>query len=495
MKKLSFFIGITMAVMVNGQNINTQFPNLKNGKVPDSKLVMKANSNSDTVWIYKIMEYYNWEGNEYVPFLYEVSEYKNELFPDKPSRLISVDPSTNDSVGHIIYYYDSSGYKTQSLYQEYDFSNNLWDNIENIFFYYNNNKLDTCQIVQEWNNDSNIWVNSNRYFEDYDTNGYQTLYAQEKWENDKWERFYGNKYVFDDKECMDTAYWYDWIPDVVGHWQKDLIKIWHYDSCGIIYEYIFKKWDMSSQSWINYQKFTDIEHINWTGCHGYNYSFSEDEDPEFTTFTFYHWFGDHWEPIKRTVNATADSLGGFHYETQEWNDNQWKDIFIVDRVVNKDGFIIFNKVQVNQDFLGVWKIIFADTVLLEYDGPRLTKYEVMWLDTTGGVQQWKPFQKYLYKDYFYVMNTNRYQQNNYNKYFKIIPNPSKTSIQIELNDNTDKIKSVKVYDMAGKSILQRKYNAKSVREKVNISSLTKGVYILNVITKGGKMMKGKFVKN
>jgi hypothetical protein len=495
MKKIFIFIGITITVITSGQDFKTQFQNLKNKKKPDSELIMKANTNSDTVWIYKIMEYYNWEGEEYVPFLYEVMEYNHDVFHDKPTKLTSVDPATGDSIAHSYYFYDSIGNKIEYFYQEYDFSNNQWKNIEKILFYYNNSSIDTCRIKLVWNEDSNIWINKNRYFEDYDTNGYKTLYVKEEWENDKWNRFYGRKYRFDDKECMDTAFWYEWVPDIVGHWQKYLIKIWYYNDYGIINEYLYKKWYESEQSWINYQKFTDIEHINWTGCHNYNYSFSEDEDPEFTTFTFYHWMGDYWEPIKRTVNATADSLGGFHYETQEWNDNQWKDIFIVDRVVNKDGFIIFNKVQVNQDFQGIWKIIFADTVVLTYDGPRLTEYEVMWLDTTGGVNKWRPFQKYKYKDYFYVLKTDEIFKGNKYKEFQIIPNPTKNSILIKLNDESERIKSVRVYNITGQRVLEKSFHGKRIQENLNVSSLKNGTFIINVKTRNGRNIKGKFIKN
>ena len=64
----------------------------------------------------------------------------------------------------------------------------------------------------------------------------------------------------------------------------------------------------------------------------------------------------------------------------------------------------------------------------------------------------------------------------------IYPNPTKDVLNIEVQENT-KIKSISIYSMDGKLIKKSKYSYNS--EKINITSLKSGSYIINLETDKG----------
>lgn len=70
--------------------------------------------------------------------------------------------------------------------------------------------------------------------------------------------------------------------------------------------------------------------------------------------------------------------------------------------------------------------------------------------------------------------------------FIIYPNPVQDVLQLQTHNFTN-IKTVKIIDLQGKLILEEENNT------INVSTLSKGVYIIKVITKEGEFTK-KFIK-
>ena len=73
--------------------------------------------------------------------------------------------------------------------------------------------------------------------------------------------------------------------------------------------------------------------------------------------------------------------------------------------------------------------------------------------------------------------------------FSIYPNPANFEINIILNQSVSEIKAIKVLDVTGKVVISEDLNTKVI----NIESLTKGVYFLEIESKSSKTVK-KFVK-
>lgn len=65
--------------------------------------------------------------------------------------------------------------------------------------------------------------------------------------------------------------------------------------------------------------------------------------------------------------------------------------------------------------------------------------------------------------------------------FTFYPNPASTDVTITLK-NADAIAKIEVYDIAGKLILSQKPNTLLTTQTVNLSKISKGIYLLEVTT-------------
>jgi hypothetical protein len=78
----------------------------------------------------------------------------------------------------------------------------------------------------------------------------------------------------------------------------------------------------------------------------------------------------------------------------------------------------------------------------------------------------------------------------------IYPNPAQSQINIQTSSNINGASSLNVYDMTGKLALKVVFQkAQSLHQQVlNISSLTPGLYQVEVVIDNGTRLKSKFVK-
>jgi len=74
----------------------------------------------------------------------------------------------------------------------------------------------------------------------------------------------------------------------------------------------------------------------------------------------------------------------------------------------------------------------------------------------------------------------------------IFPNPTSSQLNITLNSPNKTIYQLQITDLQGKQILQKQINAKQT--KLDVSNLSKGIYILEGITNTGESFSRKFVK-
>jgi hypothetical protein len=72
------------------------------------------------------------------------------------------------------------------------------------------------------------------------------------------------------------------------------------------------------------------------------------------------------------------------------------------------------------------------------------------------------------------------------------PNPAKDVLSIALNSNNEKIKNCKILDLNGREVIIKEVN--NINPQLDISSLSKGIYIIEITTKMGDIVREKFVK-
>ena len=86
------------------------------------------------------------------------------------------------------------------------------------------------------------------------------------------------------------------------------------------------------------------------------------------------------------------------------------------------------------------------------------------------------------------LTTTNFTENN--SFFKVYPNPTTDFIYIENSENLQ-INSIKIFDLNGKAVFDNK-NEKTVA-KIDVSFLSKGIYMLTINTEYG-LKSIKFIK-
>jgi hypothetical protein len=75
--------------------------------------------------------------------------------------------------------------------------------------------------------------------------------------------------------------------------------------------------------------------------------------------------------------------------------------------------------------------------------------------------------------------------------FTLYPNPATENLHLELTDNIV-IDKINIYNQLGEVVIQKQISSRSAQ--INVASLSKGVYIIEVISASGDYFKEKFVK-
>lgn len=84
------------------------------------------------------------------------------------------------------------------------------------------------------------------------------------------------------------------------------------------------------------------------------------------------------------------------------------------------------------------------------------------------------------------------EYNSHNLKATIYPNPFEKSVSISFNETIDSELSFLIYDISGKVIYSRKFNASQYIE-LNLSNISQGTYLLKVLSKN-KIFNTKLIK-
>ncbi|MFN3968937.1 PQQ-dependent sugar dehydrogenase [Flavobacterium sp.] len=93
----------------------------------------------------------------------------------------------------------------------------------------------------------------------------------------------------------------------------------------------------------------------------------------------------------------------------------------------------------------------------------------------------------IYKIIDTSLSTDNFAQNN----IRLYPNPAKTELFLK-NENTIRLKSVKIIDLSGKIILSQDLNDSEINA-INISGIAKGMFLVEVKNQSGNSFQSKLV--
>ena len=79
-----------------------------------------------------------------------------------------------------------------------------------------------------------------------------------------------------------------------------------------------------------------------------------------------------------------------------------------------------------------------------------------------------------------------------NQTFRILPNPVRNWLQLEVPINT--IGSIQIYTVDGKELIRKKIDSNNSFDRMNVHHLRAGIYFLEIRSKAGKVFRQKFIK-
>ena len=443
------------------------------------KLLKMQQIKGDTIWLFHRYDIFKWQNDEFLLYFTYLVNYYSSSANVKNLLLIQ---QPDDTVQKIFFYYDKNNRITSTVTQNYSGNpDSLWINYDSIVNCYNSVGWDSLIFRYTWNYYDAIWEKQHLRSIDYYNNGLIRFDSSSVWNGQKWKITEGNNFEYFFNEYgnvyeIKLRHYYN------NKWDNYLWSIFNIinDSTG---EFdAFETYIWIDGQWENFQKWTEIILHNWMGFSNLGFQ------PEYIILQVWDENEWHYATKDSILYDTLGSMLRYHFT---WDNDNWGDTYRLNNIINEMGLrsLISKEHLINYQ----WDTIWADRYSYEYLGSiwKVMHYEAY--DTA--LMKWVPAYDHVLSDFSYILNTPETETNIKSSSLQIIPNPAKNSILIRLNDEADRIKTVRIYNVTGQRMLERKFHGKRQQENLNISSLKNGVYIINVTTRQGKMMKGKFVKN
>ncbi len=455
----------------------------------ESKILLKnmlkmQQTAGDTIWLYQKHTINQWDNGVYTPYVTGIYEYYPATANWKSCIVINGESDTTEKYN---YFYDENNRLTSTVIRNYTGNpGNEWMNTYREDQFYNAVGWDSLHISYIWNPNDSVWEKkSKRGFSYYYNYGEAFFHVDSTfiWNGQQW--------------IMSDGYKRDFLFNEFGQiyekkvslyknnkWVYDFWDSYHLtnDTTGEFDSSYTQAWQ--DGQWQPYFKFTEIILHNWQGFTNYV------SDIQYEQIIKHWWDGAQWIYIHK-INTAFDTLGGRTAYYYQWINDNWEIAARLNEIYNERKFkTLIAREEYNNN---QWDTIWGSKYSYEYLG---SIWKVMYLyeyDTT--IMKWVPTFNHVLSDFTYILNTPEIESSNKTPGLKIIPNPAKNTVLVRLNDKTDRIKSVRLYNISGQKIFEKTFQDKRQQEYLNISALKKGVYILQVITTDNMILNGKFVKN
>jgi hypothetical protein len=449
---------------------------------------------SDSIWLRGKEEMFLYENGQFVPFdFYNIIEYYEHI-PDynKLKKWYMINSHTNDSISYIYFEYDSLNRPTYQIWCDYDSISKSWKDVSRTYHNFDMAGNDTSWLNQQWDTDQQLWINYTRSFRRiHETIGAFTEDYFEQWDGSEWKTIQGQKfnYFLSDCFCTDSIHIILWNNNL-QEWELKHKWYLFYDENNVQISGLDMIFDNQLQNWRSYQQTLDFEYQTWPGCEK---MWLLESNP--THFIIQNWYDTSWINIER-FNATYDELGGVISFKESYDGTGW-----VNGGKNEVSYLeLFGQLELDFNLLSFWdgstyRGAIGSKYEYTYDNGKLNEVLNYGWDTT--TNDWEKKRLYKYSNYKLFLNTeeNQFLNSDTNK-LKIYPNPGKEEMFIELVDQDELISEINIYNNTGQCIYNRSYNNKGIKkEKVKISHLSKGVYVVQTKSSNKKFYTGKLVKD
>jgi len=346
-----------------------------------------------------------------------------------------------------VYTYAQTSDPKPNLVQIYqwDTANSLWTDYQKSIITYNANFLSTDIVLQNKDIPNNTWVNNQHFMRTYDTNMRITEALIQSWQSNAW--------INSTKRAMSYA--------AMGSYEE------------IVTDYF--TWDDTNSAWtLNGKQKTDIDNNeNILQKEGYYLDTSSNQLVGSTKIVYSY-----------TGNNIEVSFYSWDNQTQDWaTDNSQKNIYTYDMSVPNTDLIL--------PFIYTSAAISLTSNVYSYGSVNLNfndfKYKLLTKEYFYRATAADPWvstykQTYLYTD----TTTGIDEQPQINA--KVYPNSFNHTINIEVEADSY---SISIYSLDGRQLYQKIHQA---NDQINLSFLTKGVYIYKLKTDKG-FASGQIIKN
>ena len=323
-------------------------------------------------------------------------------------------------------------------------------------YYYDESELTLTEEITEtyWD----FWQNDSRITYEYDFYGNVFEMLGQEWDGSDWEDAMRVSYTYDGDVIMEDVY----QMYVDGQWVNLIKEVYNYNGD----QWTVLVWEWNGTTWASSvlntftREGTTIVHLMqymeggaWQNDEMYTYTLDFDEN--IVEILWQEWEDPEWVNFEKTTYVYD---GGVYTEqnVQMWDDDDWMDNY---------------RYTFEYDALGNAK----HGNCFEYDGDDI------WVPSDGDIDMAYDYNaetKSFYAsdvDMVYVDLTN-VNENAQGVNVKVYPVPAENELFIQTED----FQKAEIYSVTGQKLME------STIEKMNVSSLSQGVYLLKVYGQSGK---------
>ncbi|MDL2239507.1 T9SS type A sorting domain-containing protein [Bacteroidales bacterium OttesenSCG-928-L14] len=342
---------------------------------------------------------------------------------------------------YITYEYDDKYNLLSETYKDWDDED--WLNTFRLVYTYDNNNNLLSAMYQFWDED---WVNSELFTATYKNNRLEH-YVYQYWEDEQWINNGKISFSYDiNTLTVVSQFWEDNV------WINDILTTKVYDDNHNILNELFQFWE---DEWINDIQFiyTYVEgkliselkqdwYGQWNDNYKYTYEYSDNNIVSIKTERVEYFVLENYSLVNISYDDNNNGIFGDHW--------RW------DRLHGEEFFYMW----------GGNVTVYYNNGKSKIDRPGCLKIEVSYTHAAapGGIDE-------------NISET---------KNISVYPNP--TTGEINISSKESEIKSVTVFNQLGKQVMQI-----NGTNRINISDLTAGIYILQITTNNCTVME-KIVK-
>lgn len=368
---------------------------------------------------------------------------------------------------------------------------------------------------------------------------------------DYWHHATNTVYTYNDKgvlieelvtfasagECMFKSVWtydnYDNLSEYIYYsWNYDVWEIvfgarylYTYDDSGNILEMVYQLW--SIDNWVNYSKTEYTIGIQGEWIEYFEYLWENDEwinEFKFTDIVWHNWdkfqlqsfaqqeWSDEWVNSDRfNYTYTGDNYIGIWevFENENWIFNERETCSISETEEIDISEIYENEMWINEEKYSVyfnefgattrrtleiwedanWMLVIDNFFLLTYnDNDDLIEEIRQSWDNVG--QSWNNMVRFIYSDFQYFELG--LEENSLVAQINIYPNPVTSILTIDFNEGENRAEMVQIFTVTGQKVYEEKLIGK--QNKIDVSTLSEGLYILQLFTSDRIVINRKFLK-